>query len=346
MRYHDTVARSAELLRLVIPFMSNQDAALHPISYAVWYEYAAGSNAALRSDIDALMQGGRKLTEEATFALYKRHVVNANEETTERVNRELAHLLREVSASTEQTGGAADRYALNLTRLSHSLDPAPPPAALQQNVNAILRDTSEIKDSIASMKYVLDESRAEVERLRLELDHARQEALMDALTGLANRKGFDLALTTAMSSARANTESLALIMIDIDHFKLINDTHGHLFGDRVIRTIAQALKATVKGKDVVARYGGEEFAILLSATPISGAHAVAEQIRRVIEGSRIRRADSDQALGNLTVSSGVATLLPNESASAFIERADAALYRSKSDGRNCVTVAPVATAQP
>jgi diguanylate cyclase len=128
-------------------------------------------------------------------------------------------------------------------------------------------------------------------------------------------------------------------MIDIDHFKVLNDSFGHVFGDRVIRSVGELLKATVKGQDVVARYGGEEFALLLPETPLPGAQVVAERLRDAVARSRIRRLNSEETIGSITISAGVASYRPGESVATFIDRADAALYNSKTQGRNRVSIA-------
>ena len=128
-------------------------------------------------------------------------------------------------------------------------------------------------------------------------------------------------------------------MADIDHFKQVNDTYGHVFGDKVIQAVATILKHNVKGKDTAARYGGEEFVVLLPDTPIEGAHQLAENIRSLVASARVRKSMEDWAPAGFSVSLGVANYRVGESVADFIARADAALYASKSAGRNRVTVA-------
>ena len=126
-------------------------------------------------------------------------------------------------------------------------------------------------------------------------------------------------------------------MLDVDHFKRFNDTYGHLLGDKVLKLIGRVLKASVKGKDLAARFGGEEFAILLPDTPLSGALSLAESIRKAIEKSKIKRMDTGEAIGNITISIGAARYHSGESINSLIDRSDAALYLSKKQGRNRVT---------
>jgi diguanylate cyclase len=128
-------------------------------------------------------------------------------------------------------------------------------------------------------------------------------------------------------------------MLDIDHFKAVNDTHGHLIGDRVIRFVAQVMQKNTKGQDTAARYGGEEFTLLLPGTPSAGAKSVAETIRAAVSKAQLVRADNKKPLGQITISAGVATFRKGEDIMEFINRADQALYRAKKEGRNRVSLA-------
>lgn len=337
MKYSDSLEQSAEYLRRVIPLMSKQAAAFHPISYAVWYEYVAGINPALKASIDELLQSGTVLDEATTCALYRKHIAEVDEETAQRVSAGFQRVLADMSHSAAQAGDQASRFGAALEQWTEGL--AEPAAGLGADANKLLRDTHQMHVAITSLKGRLADSQNEIERLRQEVSRARQDALADGMTGLANRKGFDLALAACLSSIEPGAQGPSLLITDIDFFKRVNDTYGHLFGDKVIRAVAQTLKDNVKGKDLAARYGGEEFVILLPDTPVEGARMLAERLRVTVENGRIRRVDRDETIAKVTVSFGVTCYRPGESASEFIERADQALYASKTQGRNRVTVA-------
>lgn len=164
---------------------------------------------------------------------------------------------------------------------------------------------------------------------RLERDRARlsRDALTDPLTGLANRRAFDAALEREVQASLATGRPLSLVTLDLDHFKAVNDTHGHDAGDRVLIGLAALLRAQVRSGDLPARWGGEEFAWLLPGAPAGAAGTTAERLRLAV-------AAHDFGCGPLTVSLGVATLRPGESGAALFARADAALYRAKQSGRN------------
>ena len=151
------------------------------------------------------------------------------------------------------------------------------------------------------------------------------ELRADPLTGINNRRAFDESLEAAVAAQSRYPAPLSLAMIDVDRFKLVNDTNGHLFGDRMLQELAQLLRANVRECDLLARYGGEEFAILMPRTNLSEACNLAERLRVTVANSM-----------PLTVSVGLAAWENGDLASALVARADSALYAAKSAGRNNV----------
>jgi diguanylate cyclase len=148
-----------------------------------------------------------------------------------------------------------------------------------------------------------------------------------------------------LTSAAESASACSLLMVDIDNFKRVNDTYGHVFGDKVIRYVAQRISLSIKGRDVAARYGGEEFAILLPETTVQGALVLAEQIRASVARGKIHRGGATEQIAGVTVSIGVAESLPADSVEDLTRRADEALYRSKEAGRNRVMSAVSARPQ-
>ena len=182
----------------------------------------------------------------------------------------------------------------------------------------------------------LQRSSEQVNELKGKLDDVRKESLTDPLTGAANRKAFDNALSEALSAAQESSEPVSLLMCDIDHFKKFNDSWGHQTGDQVLRLVASCLSDNVKGKDTAARYGGEEFVVILRNTPLAGAVRVADQIRTTVESKKLIKKSTGDILGTITISIGVSQFMNGESADALIRRADACLYGAKHAGRNLV----------
>jgi diguanylate cyclase (GGDEF)-like protein len=190
----------------------------------------------------------------------------------------------------------------------------------------------------------LTDSNADLARLNLELESL---ATTDALTGVPNRRSFDIALNREWRRAQREETSLSLILLDVDNFKAFNDRYGHPAGDDCLARLAAAITGTIRRPaDVVARYGGEEFVVVLPSTELAGAAHVAEGIRRAVAALNIRHADNP--LGIVTVSLGATAVHPQSGGSqqALLGTADSALYAAKHAGRNQVVAIPDAPPAP
>jgi diguanylate cyclase len=168
-----------------------------------------------------------------------------------------------------------------------------------------------------------------ISALEQTLSQATRDALTDGLTGLANRRALDAALRDA---APLGGCEVSLLLLDIDHFKAINDNYGHQAGDEALRLIAQTIAGMVRHTDLAARYGGEEFAVLLPSTGRAGALSLAEALRAGIAARRL--ALGGGAPVSVTVSVGAASCEPGETPLAWVARADVALYLAKQAGRD------------
>lgn len=160
-------------------------------------------------------------------------------------------------------------------------------------------------------------------------------ALRDPLTNLNNRRALEATLVREIELAKRNRSSLSLINVDIDHFKKINDSYGHLVGDRVICHVAELLRHAVRSCDMVFRYGGEEFVIVLNSTNPNGARLLAERVRKAIAAGTI---EHPQGEFKVTASFGVAAFDADDDSEHLFAKADAALYQAKREGRNCTMV--------
>ncbi len=165
----------------------------------------------------------------------------------------------------------------------------------------------------------------------------------DALTGLANRRQFELALAREIDRVARAGEPALVLMIDIDHFKKVNDTHGHPAGDVVLQAVAQALHDCIRPMDTVARFGGEEFAMILPNCPPTFGQTVAERVRNKVQGRAVAVAPGVEVSVTVSIGGAFAPQWVRSSAPLWIERADQQLYRAKQQGRNraCLEQPPV-----
>jgi diguanylate cyclase len=340
LTYRQDREASAEILRLVLQKMGGQPAAFTPHAYAVWYEHLAGINSPLSEAMGKVLNGEAKLSNELAQAFFEAYVAAGNEEA-QRVFRQNVHgVLDNLAQFTEATGQETDRFSADLQKYGDTLTRNLDEPALKNVISEISRDTRSMRKSVSSLQDKLQESKSEVEKLQRELQNAKSEALIDPMTRVLNRRGFDAEMDKLATNPELAGKRVSFLMLDIDYFKKVNDTYGHLFGDRVICGIAAALTAQVKGQDIVARLGGEEFAVVLPDTPLTGAYAVAEHIRLRIAQGKIRRLDSRELVGGVTISIGVADCPIAGDYAAAIAQADEALYVSKEAGRNRSTVYP------
>lgn len=199
--------------------------------------------------------------------------------------------------------------------------------------------SSSLEEMVQARTLALNQALDQLEEANIVLDKI---SLTDSLTQIANRRAFDNQIEIDYRSAKRENLPLALILIDIDYFKKINDSYGHQVGDNVLQVVAQSLSSKARRpRDGVFRYGGEEFAVLLNHTTLGGAKIVAEKMRGAIEGLQLY---SDEEAFTITISAGVSVYNPAESTpsaysmSKFIHRADTLLYRAKAKGRNRVEV--------
>lgn len=190
------------------------------------------------------------------------------------------------------------------------------------------KEIKQLETMIAALIYPL--------RNALLYKRAIEKAHRDPVTGVNNRTAMDSALVQEMNLAKRHAVPLSLIILDIDKFKQINDTYGHIAGDAILKRVAECMVECVRDSDIIYRYGGEEFVVLLRNTRKPGARLLAERIRKAIETMHFNYEDFKIMI---TVSAGLSTFSKNDTAKTFLERCDGALYEAKQTGRNRVVVA-------
>lgn len=340
---HDGSIDGGAYMRLALPMMSRHNVPVYPRNYAIWYEYVSGANLPLKQIIDEHIEHKRPFTEAVNKKLYLEHVAEPSEIHLINLQQGLIKALMDIQGNVTTADDASAQFESTLQRQAQLLRDNANQDCLHDILQTLRSELCTMQGSMRALQEGLKENSQEIERLRKELDAAKREAAIDPFTGLANRKALLDSLEASIHSSGENGEELCFLMLDIDHFKSINDNHGHLMGDKVISCVANIIKNCVKGNDLVGRYGGEEFAVLLSNTSYGAAVSIAETIRKTIERTKLVRSSSKETIGRVTISIGVARHVAPETPEQLIQRADAALYRSKTEGRNRVSGAPSST---
>jgi len=326
MHYPETSEAASKFVLLALKRTKELGISANPIHFTVWYEYFAGKNSKLNSSVDALMSIDGKLDEGSCTDLYDRFIIaGANSARDKEWSDQIEAVTERLVDVLTATASEAEEYGAALKTFSGGIQNAENVEQIRGLVVDIIKETNSMDTHSKELQRRVNDSTTEINDLRKALEDSRRDALADGLTGVANRKCFDQELHAATEDSRASGEPLSLILADLDHFKNFNDTHGHQFGDQVLRLVGLTLHDSVKGKGTAARYGGEEFAIILPETSGGGATAVAENIRKTVASKRLVKEGSDEALGAVTLSLGVTSYHSGEKISNFIERADKAL---------------------
>jgi diguanylate cyclase len=330
---------------LAVDALKKLGLAASPRNFEVWSAHVEGKNPALSRDIQRRLEHGG-LTQSHADELFDLHIVRADLardviDIVSRFEAEVAELTDVIESSGENAQERADQLQKFSTQLRQSAEQYPGVAALLEGVITV---TKSVREENQKLEKRLVETSTEVASLRMNIDHIQQEAMQDPLTGVKNRKSFDAAIGKLIRASREKGEPLALILADVDHFKSFNDKWGHQTGDQVLRLVAEVMNANIKGQDLLARYGGEEFAILLPGTRLENACMLADRMRGAIEARRLKKRRTNEDLGVVTLSMGVALCRAEDSIESLIERADARLYDAKKAGRNRVHSEVVETA--
>jgi len=309
----------------------------YPQFYELFYVYATGVNLALNERINALFSDSETPKMERVESLYNEFL--KSREVDERINAVSEMMSRNIDSVQDAIQNAfesASHYSGSLQKATSCLDGELDTNALRTLTHKLLAETLEMQATNKELERRLETSRDDVALLQHDLEEVRRESMTDSLTNIYNRKCFDQQLNKRILEAQTNATPLCLIILDIDHFKNFNDRFGHQTGDQVLRLVAMILSANTKGKDMAARYGGEEFAIILPDIELKDAVRLSNTIRKAIHAKELLKRSTNEKLGRITASFGVAKLTASDSAMSLIERADCALYAAKRTGRNRV----------
>lgn len=332
-----TLEQAAEIGASALKFMAEHEIVPHPHNFEIWYHYFSRLMPQLRKELQARLDKKQPFNEKTNQEIYDKFIACdregiAIEGATNHARAELSRILQYL----ETAGTDAAEYGKVLEEFSGEMTIEDVPESFRKVIGGALEATREMEQKNKGLEQQFNASSDEISRLREDLEVMRHEAMTDALTGIANRKLFDVELHRTARQSTEESAPMSLLILDIDHFKKFNDTYGHLVGDQVLRLLALTIKNSVKGQDVAARFGGEEFCIILPDTNLDNAVKLAEIIRSKIANKQVTNRTTGETLGQITVSIGVACYRAGEDLSQLIQRSDEAMYKAKRNGRNRV----------
>ena len=310
----------------------------YPHFYELCYTYASGINEQLNERLNMLLGKDNSLSMENVLQVYREFFDNPSdlESQLTNVSQEMSYKIDAVNRAMDEAIDTAEGYSGSLEGAANKLSTKLDEASLQKLAAKLLTETKQMQEANQNLEEKLKVSKQDISSLKRDLDTARRETMLDALTKIPNRKSFDQRLKQEFEAYEQHGNQFCLLMMDIDHFKAFNDNYGHQTGDQVLRLVAMTLKSNIKGRDHAARYGGEEFAAILPDTDIRGARQIADKIRKAVHAKELLKRSTNQKLGRITISIGAAQVHRDESIHELIERADECLYTAKREGRNRV----------
>lgn len=337
MDNRDDIERSYAFGDLAFSQIKGRGLAAVPRNYEVWYCYASGYHTELSDAVNAVLSQNGSISQDHLDSIFENYLSQTRMgEKIDVVGGRVLDEIEHVMTMIDSAAGQANAYGNDLAGASARLASMGSPEGVRTIIENLVRSTREIEANNKALEQRLKASRSEIKLLQENLDAVRTESLTDPLTSLGNRKYYDQSIAKAVALANKAETPLSLLVSDIDHFKKFNDTFGHLTGDQVLRLVALSVKQNVKGQDFACRYGGEEFAIILPDTTLRAAVTVAEHIRRAVMTKELIKRSTNENLGRITISLGVATFRPGDTVASLYDRADRCLYAAKRNGRNRV----------
>lgn len=325
-----------DLLDEIAQFLLRHRLEVTADNLAIAHGALSGANPGLARQIAKRVAGGLEITQEWLDEAAATESAKARDDGIDAVLMKLEALVDAYSSNTIVARDATAEYNEKLEHHVAELSEA-------ENAGKLISDLAELAKAMLERSRQLESdmrrSECEARSLRRSLAKAKRDAEVDHLTGLPNRRAFESVLEREYRDARAEVEPLVVAFCDIDHFKRINDTHGHDVGDRVLRVIAESLSAATDDKCHVARHGGEEFVMLFRGTSAAQAKARLDEIRERLSERKLVSRTTDEPIGQVTFSAGLADVFDFESPRAALKAADDALYAAKEGGRNQVFVA-------
>jgi diguanylate cyclase len=324
-----------ELMQRLTDFVMKHDVALTGPNLAAAVAGLSGSNAELARAFATREISGERITQDWLDQVARTHTrvderTSALEKMMDRMEASLLRFARTAETAQHETSehrGAIDAQIVKISEHAHTASP-------RAEIDRLIELSRSMLGRIVQVETAMQKSQAETAELRASLAEARSEADVDHLTRLPNRRAFERELERVAQLVEASGEKLSVAFCDVDHFKAINDTHGHDAGDRVLVAIARTLRNHSGNKCFAARHGGEEFVLLLQGLGLEEAKAKVDGIRRELSARQMINRETGLSFGKVTFSGGVSEVRGAGDAREALARADRALYRAKETGRD------------
>lgn len=340
MKFSENSEQAVSYLRQAVPTMMKHNIVPNPLNYALWYSYFSNAFPNLKNELDQTITRYGTCPPEKSESLFIQHISQLDGENNENLitfQEALVKLVSNLSDSLDQTVTETSNFSQalknNITELeTHHIDDTVAPVLSQLSANA-----NAICDANDAFKGKLSAAQSEISTLRKELENSRREASTDSLTGLYNRRAIEPTYRQIINTALPD-ENVSFIMMDIDNFKIFNDTHGHLLGDQILQFMGTFLTQQCDDPAIAFRFGGEEFAILCPAFDANQAVELADKVRTKLSTIPFSNKRTGSKIPPVTASFGVTQQQKDDILLNMIERADKALYAAKEAGRNRVVV--------
>jgi diguanylate cyclase len=331
--YPEETRKAAELLKQAVPLMMRHDIPPNPVHYALWYTYSRGSEPELNRRLDKVVEDFDVFPPETASRLFRDYIIRGELEEARAGQQQVIELVDDIEGDVSRSVLGSQHYQQSLSQGLSALQ-EPIIDDLPSVLSELQESTQMMHEHQEKFLYRLRAAQQEISHLRSQLERAHLAATLDSLTRVFNRHAFTRLLERALNESQ---QGLALVILDIDHFKQFNDQYGHPLGDRVLQHVGQLLRDLLPPGAFAARYGGEEFCVVLrNCANLSEVLDFAEQLRHKIQSLRVKIRRTDQVLDSITASFGCSMAKADDTLESLLTRADDALYQAKRAGRNQV----------
>ncbi|MCX7760237.1 MAG: GGDEF domain-containing protein [Hydrogenothermaceae bacterium] len=329
----ETTEKVLEIVRRELKFLIKHNILMTPRNFSNWFKVFC-----------YLVENNKNLSDVEIFSLYEEYINDKINLTDGQVvnipnRKEIADTLEKIAEAIDEklieAIGVIYFHQENIDTHTKNIQKNVEKLEAKDKFQKILEELSILRSQNESLMQKLEEYHKEITKLNTEIKIAKEEANGDFLTGLVNRRSFERSVKDLLKEVKEKDYTFSLIIMDIDNFKYVNDTYGHLAGDEVLKEIAMLLRIFLRANTIIGRLGGEEFGIILPNVNIENAVKVAERLRNAIENREIK---FNNHIIKVTASFGVTETKKTDDYISLFERADKALYKAKNNGKNRIEI--------